>query len=1532
MNPQFLVPPPKIDEKCVNPQFLVPPPTSTLQTVNNVHTHANDENFNVQNNYVRLYEEVNNSNVHQFAAHATYNPQHRYSTLTFVCQIVTESNLRMPIRVMIDNGSNLSILRRSVADRLNMAGERCDLSMSVTGANSIVFKKQKKVSFRLANTAGTYLTDFVVEAATAPKISTSFERITVDPKDYTYLCDIEFTEPLPMSTDYFEQNKNIDLLLGLPYEIYVMKFPYYIVGPLGQPSAVLTHLGNCISFSDSEYKAEKNYTYLCNLCENDIPYLENFFKFENLGIESSNPDLTYDEWKMDEILDKKTVYFEETNHYRTVLPWKDDPIKHTNRKRAWAAGTRFALKYSTNKEKWNQMQERIQFMLKNNFIELVPDCDMEKTQNYHYIIAFPVWKDESSTHKCRIVYQANQKMEDGKSLNSHFLTGKNNLPLIPQLLMKFRTHNIAAVADISSFFNRFTLSLEDSDFLRFFFALKKPKSKNEKVELLSFRNRCLPFGLNCSPSVATYLLQRHANKYLNTEFHQAALFITRCTYVDDLAFGCESVTNMKKLVRDIKYIFDQCGLPTHKYFSPNEEVLESLEEELKSKDDYMSVLGTRWCRTDDTLSFNCFQPPTYLMEVEEDDEEPIKDIVEKSDQEVDSIQFTKRMLASITAKIFDVSGFISPYVLLAKKLLQETWIRKCEWDRVLPEDLLLSVQNFAKDLRHLKDVKIPRKIVPTGGKLIELCVFSDACALSFGTTVYAISVDPQGNRYSNLIFAKSKVRSLNKDFSELASDLTIPRMELLACYIGSTAGNFCLSAFKEEFPDIRLRLFTDSLVNLYRINNDPTQYKVWVANRLIHIQKTTRKEDWFFCPGELNFCGDIASRGGKLSDFVNKTEWLQGPSFLLDPNHQYITVEVLKLSQAQKQIDAAERKKVIPTFHHAFVSHHLKIVPEKDLGLGLEGQILASKSKKLDFYEANVRTEPKNIGILYRKSKWPKVVRIFGFVLRYVKKLQIRVATRKKLEELKLKSEKYKTKLRRKGKNVPTSVKKEPKALPKLKMLPENKIVYDFIRLTSEEVIFAEMMLFRYCQFTSFSKQISCLRNKQELQENDILFKLMPFWSEDERILRIFNLTQIGTNQIVLPKGHRVGDLYIKYIHTMYNHSSIPHTMTRINQRVHIIGCRQEIKKVLRCCECKSPIPLHQRISTLPPIDYLNPSKVGYFIQIDFAGPHMVLNEAGELVKTWSCIFMCLVSRLITVKLLKSCSTRDLILGIRSYIAQRGAWQVAYSDSATYFHKASKELKSILSTIKWGNVSDEVLTLGMEWNFNVPKSPHRTGAVESMIKQVKLGLLKSIKNEVLDYVKLGVVFDEISAIINSRPLGYVSSGENSADKEIMVTPAMLYCNRNFDVLPIPVKNDDIPTVANTPLQKIFHAHRTQLSVFWKTFHDVYFNMLKYPKKWHKTWNHELKPGTFILVKEPNLKKFEYKTGRIVSTIKSKDGLVRTVEIKFAQNKKPLLRDLKNCALLEHDYLKLVNDSHTCFYSNQTHWISSPTINSLTRLT
>ena len=128
-----------------------------------------------------------------------------------------------------------------------------------------------------------------------------------------------------------------------------------------------------------------------------------------------------------------------------------------------------------------------------------------------------------------------------------------------------------------------------------------------------------------------------------------------------------------------------------------------------------------------------------------------------------------------------------------------------------------------------------------------------------------------------------------------------------------------------------------------------------------------------------------------------------------------------------------------------------------------------------------------------------------------------------------------------------------------------------------------------------------------------------------------------------------------------------------------------------------------------------------------------------------------------------------------------------------------------MSNIKWNQVLDEVLSLHMEWKFNVPFSPHRTGGVEALIKLVKRGLYKAIKNETLDFLQLSVVFEEISSILNSRPLGYVVSSDKSSEKELMVTPSILCYGRNSDVLPIPVKFEDIPTLQNTSLQKIIRV-------------------------------------------------------------------------------------------------------------------------------
>ena len=1493
--------------------------------------HLKEDSNKCDESFAAVYDYYDTKNVHQFASHSSYCPLYRYSTLTLICEIVAENNFKMRCRVLLDNCSNVSIVRRSVADKLQMQGEKTNLDILVTGGGGHTFKRQKKVQFRLASILSTYVTPFVVEACTMPTISQQFDRIDVDPADYEHLKDIEFTEPIPMSEKYYENNKNIDILLGLPYQSLIQTAPFQIEGQLGEPIAHFTKLGNCVSVNNSLQKRTENLTYLCRQCENDIPYLKDWLRLDSIGIEDPtlNNHLTYNELLMDQILDQNTVYIKESKQYKTSLPWVDEPIPITNTSRAAAAASRIAKKYSSDENKFKQMSDSVQSMLDSGFAEIVPKKDLAKKTGFHYINCFPVFS-KSSTHKCRMVYQANQIMpEINKSLNDHLITGKNNLPEIPQLLMAFRRHNFCAVTDVSRMFQRFLLHDSCKDYLRFFFAFKRPQCKEERVELVSLRNTTLPYGLSSSPSVATYLLQKHASTFLNGPYDKAARFVISCTYMDDTSYGSETESELKTLTSQIKHIFDTCSLPTHKYFSNSKVALEDLDPKLCSTQSQTSVLGSVWDAEADTLSFNAFQPPPSVKKKEEAEENSVSEenchfeeldtnLQLQTEDEINATNYTKRMLSSISAQVYDINGFISPFLLKSKLLLQQAWKEKVDWDENLPNDILKPAREWIKQLPHLKDIRFPRRIVPPGGRIIEICILNDACTTGFATCAYVISLDTSGNRHSHLVFSKSKVKPLNKNLDGLSEQLSIPRMEMLSATIGAKVGQYVKEAFK-DIPNVRTRYFTDSLVTLYRIHNEETGlYKPWVANRVNTIHSLTDREDWFYCPGDLNFSADAASRGMDLKDFIDDPRWRYGPQFLVATGHVFITADMLKLSQTLKQIDAQERKVVIPTFHATFVSHQVTVVNISELGI--EELLNSSNSRSLDFFEGQNKTEPTKNGLLYLRSTWSKTVRILGWIFRFIHACKNLIAMLKRLKSIHDNSENYKHKLRNNRVKRNWCVKAK-------KTMNFEEIVQANLRLSSEEQTFAEEFLFRYAQFCRFSTEISCIRNGKELDTSNALYRLMPVWSED-KFLRMSGRLP-SSNLIILPKDHQVTALYIRHVHTKFNHASVAHTMFQIQNRCHVMGNRQQIKKVLQCCTCRQPIKLYQRMSALPPINYLNQSNHGYYVQIDFAGPFEIVAENGELVKSWSCIFSCLITRLVTVKLLKSCTTRDLILGIQSYIAQRGAWTKAYTDSAKYFRSASDQLKAIIKNIKWSNVKDGVLGLNMDWEFNVPLSPHRTGAIESIVKIVKVGLYKAIRNELLDYLRLSVVFEQISAVVNSRPLGYVASTTKSADQELMISPNVLCYGRNVDVLPTPpVKDNEVKTLNNTSLQKIYNAHSSKLSVFWKSYYDHYFNHLKFTKRWMKKLTFDIKPGTFVLVKEPNLHKFEYKTGRVLNSIKSKDGLVRTLQIKFAKNKQPVLRDIKNCSLLEHDFLKLSNDDHQCSHAYHTCVLSSADLDAL----
>ena len=128
-----------------------------------------------------------------------------------------------------------------------------------------------------------------------------------------------------------------------------------------------------------------------------------------------------------------------------------------------------ALERSLNhKGHFSEFDAIMQEYLHLGHAEKVPIEDMEKNPSeVFYLPMHAVYKASSSTTKIRAVLDASAKSSSGVSLNDTLLVGPTvHSPLI-DVLLYFRLHRIALIADISKMYRAIELDGADSDLHRF---------------------------------------------------------------------------------------------------------------------------------------------------------------------------------------------------------------------------------------------------------------------------------------------------------------------------------------------------------------------------------------------------------------------------------------------------------------------------------------------------------------------------------------------------------------------------------------------------------------------------------------------------------------------------------------------------------------------------------------------------------------------------------------------------------------------------------------------------------------------------------------------------------------------------------------------------------------------------------------------------------------------------------------------------------------------------------------------------------
>ena len=1105
---------------------------------------------------------------------------------------------------------------------------------------------------------------------------------------------------------------------------------------------------------------------------------------------------------------------------------------------------------------------------------------MDSTVGSGYTIPWrTVYKENSLSTPCRMVFDASSRTPGGESLNTVLAKGQNKLAKLLNILLRFRSKQSAMTADVSMAYNGVKLSAEHYRYQRYLW--KEDLNPSNPIVVMIIRT--LIYGVKPSGNLTMAAFEKLAEycKLHHPEHLRGAVVLSEDAYMDDILHSEDSPEDCQAVATSLDFTLNLGSMSVKEYTFSGSVPSEKVSADGKT----VGLVGMLWDPVNDTISLDIKE--LYLGKprrgklpatVQGDIGTALKDV------------FTRRVTVGKVNGVFDPLGLATPITARFKLNLHELCKLNLDWDDRIPDDYLHVWVKNLQDIQGLREIKFRRPVIPpdAANTNVEFITSVDASATIAIAVVHSRVQLITGKYHVQLVCAKSK----------LVSTSTVPRAEMKAATMGAVLTHTAKVNFNDQYT--KSIFVTDSTVVLYWINQDQRPLHVAVRNAVIEVRRFTQTEQWFHIETHLNIA-DLGTRNAELADIKPGSEWQEGKSWMEMKQEEMPIRTLAEITLTSEERRAASQEQKAPD---------------------IAGIVLSNLITK--------------VGDRYAYSKyivdpcvmaWPKSVRILAYVFRFLqriapnhtkyrRKIYGKPSCGNQLEQVETPGE---PEPRTQLEQAETSGEPETRTPEKVEIPgetetrtpemveapgepetrtpqmaetpeePETKLPEQLetkpqedLQLSEDEIEFAERYFF--LKATSEVKQFSKDREWKEcsIEKNGILYY-------SSRILDGQEIVNVENSMLDLEPLSFVKPMIDRYSPVAY--SIMGHTHTSVVKHRNAVTTLRESRNIafilqgrslaneirdscVFCRRFKAKLlevemgKLHENRLTIAPAFYQ--------VQVDLLGPFTAVCEHNHrsTVPVYGAVFKDPATAAIAVHTMQSYNTAAFLQAYTRFSSRFGHPSRMYIDEGSQLMKACRSMEI--------NLVDLTHSLNSQYQVGIkyqtcPVGGHNAhGIVERSIREVKKLFNLLYSGLRLDILTYETAFLSISNELNNLPI-CLGSRTSNLDHVDLITPSRLILGRNNRRALGGHARIQGPSRLMKQMEQVYEA-------WWKVWqNERLVDYIPQPRQWTETRG-EIKVGDVVIFlktdKEQSLGDPVWKMGRIKELEISNDGLARTAIVEY----------------------------------------------------